>query len=201
MKNKALIALIVLVAALAFFGFYYLKQDKPPEGNINQENQEITNEEQSQNKLVTDDFEIDIPEGWIQIAPAMGASAMAANNSEQSSDPAVQKINFKSYLAVSYDTLQGRSLSEYMQTVKIGLQELVPEVSFNEEHDVTINGRNAQAMEVEMSQQGVDFKVLIVAVKGDNDDVWTISFNTTKSSWDGYKEIFSGVANSFNLKK
>jgi len=28
-----------------------------------------------------------------------------------------------------------------------------------------------------------------------------MSFNTTKSSWEGYKETFYGVANSFNLKK
>lgn len=208
MKNKVLIALIVLVVAVLSVSFYYLRQGKSPAGNIIQgipettgDGNNQTNEEQVQNKLVTDDFEINIPEGWIQTAPAMGASAMAINNNEQSSDPAVQKINFKSYLAVSYDTLQGKSLSEYMQTVKIGLQELVSEVSFAEEHDAVINDRPARAIEADMTQQGVDFKVLMVAIKGEGDDVWTISFNTAKNDWNKYKEIFSSVANSFSLKK
>ncbi len=213
MKNKVLIfGLIILVIASAIALFYFSKKDNSlvdlPE-NVVQDNQSgneakednQTGDGQLQNKLVTDDFEINLPEGWIQITPTLGASAMAVNNNEQSSDPAVQKINFKSYLAVSYDTLQGRSLSEYMQAVKIGLQELVPGVSFAEEHDATINGRFARAIEADMTQQGVDFKVLMAAVKGEGDDVWTISFNTTKSNWDGYKEAFSNVANSFSLKK
>jgi len=32
-------------------------------------------------------------------------------------------------------------------------------------------------------------------------DVWVISFNTTKTGWDGYKEIFYSIADSFSLKK
>lgn len=211
MKNKVLIlGLIILVIVSAAALFYFSKKgdlvSNLPE-NVVQENGNGAKEDnqtdggQLPNKLVTDDFEINIPEGWIQITPTLGASAMAVNNSEQSSDPAVQKINFRSYLAVSYDTLQGRSLSEYMQAVKVGLQELVPEVSFAEERDAAINGRPARAVEADMAQQGVNFKVLMVAVRGEGDDVWTISFNTTKSNWDGYKEAFSSVADSFSLKK
>ena len=160
-----------------------------------------TNTEQSQSKLVTDDFDINLPAGWRQTAPAMGASAMAVNVNEHIDDPAAQKINFKSYFAVSYDTLQGKSMSEYEQIVKSGLQQTISNVVFTKEQDMTINGKSAHAIEAELTQQGVNFKILMVIIKGQGDDVWVMSFNTTKSSWEGYKETFYGVANSFNLKK
>ena len=160
-----------------------------------------TNTEQSQGKLVTDDFDVNLPAGWRQTVPAMGASAMAVNANESINDPAAQKINFKSYFAVSYDTLQGKSMSEYEQIVKSGLQQTISNVVFTKEQDMTINGKSAHALEAELTQQGVNFKILMVVVRGQGDDVWVMSFNTTKSSWDGYKETFYGVANSFNLKK
>ena len=160
-----------------------------------------TDTEQPQNKLVTNDFEVGLPTGWRQTAPAMGASAMAINANKHIDDPAAQKINFKSYFAVSYDTFQGKNMSEYAQTVKSGLQQAISNSIFTKEQDMTINGRSARAMEVELTQQGVNFKILMVIVKGQGDDVWVMSFNTTKSSWEGYKETFYELANSFSLKK
>lgn len=157
--------------------------------------------EQSQNKLATDDFSINLPVGWKQTAPVMGASAMAINANENISDPAAQKINFKSYFAISYDTLQNKSMSEYLQTVKSGLQQAIQDAVFTKEQDMTMGSRSAHAIEMELTQQGVNFKILMVVIAGQGKDIWVISFNTTKSSWDGYKEMFYSTANSFNLKK
>lgn len=201
MKNKTLV-IIVLIIALAVCVFYYLNQGKSLSENIIQQNQDNPgpNEGQSQGKLVTDDFEINIPEGWTMTEPVEGASAMAVDQSGRIDDPSVELINFKSYMAVSYDVLSGRTLTEYMQDVKDTLSQLVPEVSFGEENDAVINDRNARGLELEMTQQEVDFKVLIVTVEGENGDVWTISFNTTEALWDSYKEEFSNIANSFKLK-
>ena len=191
MKNKTIvIILIVLGVALAvLIGIYFIRQNKQ------------IDTEQPQNKLATNDFEVGLPTGWRQTAPAMGVSAMAVNANEHIDDPAAQKINFKSYFAVSYDTFQGKNISEYAQTVKSGLQQAISNSIFTKEQDMTINGRSARAMEVELTQQGVNFKVLMVIVKGQGDDFWVMSFNTTKSSWEGYKETFYDIANSFSLKK
>lgn len=208
MKKKILIVLIVLIVALASIVFYYLKQTPIINPNTVENNNSMNqnsvgddNQEMSQNKLVTDEFEINLPEGWIQSTPIMGASAMAVNEKEQISDPAVQAINFRSYLAVSYEVLQGKTVSEYLQAVKSGLIELVTDIVFTKEQDLMVNGRAAHAIEAEMTQNGVDFSVLIVVIEGEKDDVWAVSFNTTKSNWAGYKDAFYGVANSFNLKK
>ncbi|PIR70235.1 MAG: hypothetical protein COU46_02585 [Candidatus Niyogibacteria bacterium CG10_big_fil_rev_8_21_14_0_10_42_19] len=181
-------------------------QNKVPEENqvktgAGIEDNKQTSIDQSQSKLVTNDFEVVLPAGWQQTAPAIGASAMAVKINEQINDPAAQKINFKSYFAVSYDTLQGKSMSEYVQTVKSGLQQAISNAVFTKEQDMTINGRSAHAIEMELAQQGVNFKILMVIVKGQGDDVWVMSFNTTKSSWEEYKETFYSIVNGFSLKK
>ena len=210
MKNKIVIIIIIIVAAVmaTAVGFYFTQKNKSsanPVGNTTPagqfETNDQTNSEQPQNKLITDDFEIILPEGWRQTAPAIGSSAMAVNADEQLNDPAAQKINFKSYFAVSYDMLQGKSLSEYLQTVKNQLSQTISNVVFANERDIMINGRSARAIEAELTQQGVNYKILMVVVTGKGDDVWVMSFNTIKSSWDGYKETFSDVAKSFSLKK
>jgi len=217
MKNKIIIIALIIpgIALIVLVGFYFVKQNKllisSPE-NIIQPNQTLVgNQEkmndgtglnnQTQNKLVTDDFEVTLPAGWEKTAPAIGASAMAVNRNEKLDDPAAQKINFRSYLAVSYDTLQGKGMSEYLQTVKNGLSQVVSNVVFTNEQDIIINDRPAHALEAELTQQGVNFKILMVVITGQGEDVWVMSFNTIKSSWDGYQETLSDIVQSFNLKK
>ncbi len=214
MKNKIVIPVIIIaVAALGILiGFYFIQKneilinsadksiDKSAPSKQTEKNNQ-TSAEQTPNKLVTDDFEINLPVGWRKTAPALGVSAMAIYNDEQINDPAAQKINFKSYVAVSYDTLQGKSLSEYLQNIKNQLKQTITNVVFAEEHEITINGQAARAVEMDLTQQGVDFKILMIAVAGQKKDVWVMSFNTIKNHWDKNKEIFSDLANSFILKK
>ncbi len=219
MKNKTIIIISVCLGVIlaVLIGVYFFKQNKStvnnaeniPQENFGDTNNTTANKSQGktndtakqfQNKLETDDFSVNLPNGWAKTSPAIGTSAMAINMNENISDPAARKINFKSYFAVSYDTLQSKSMDEYMQTVKSGLQQAIPDIIFTENKNIEINGKPARALEAELAQKGVNFKILMVAIKGNGDDVWVISFNTTKSNWDGYKEIFYYVANSFNLK-
>ena len=216
MRNKTvIIALTTLgIILVILLGVYFIKQNGVPENPVPEnasENQgEIKNDaaagdqknaEQPQNKIITDEFSINLPAGWGQTTPAMGTAAMAVNANERINDPVAQKINCKSYFAVSYDVLQGKSLSEYSQTTKNQLQQMIPSTVFTKEQDITISGNSAHAVEAELTQQGADFKILIIVIVGQGEDVWIVSFNTTKSSWDGYKETFYGIADSFSLKK
>ena len=209
MKNKIIIIVIIVVVVVgaALVGVYFIRHNVPtPSGNQGGTESDAgtrnpANTGQPQSKIITDDFSIDLPVGWKQTSPAMGASVMAVNANENINDPASQKINFKSYFAVSYDTLKGKSINEYSQTIKDELSRTFPDVVFAKEQDVAINGNSAHVMEVELTQQGVNFKILMVAVVGHRDDAWVMSFNTTKSGWDGYKETFSDVVKSFSLKK
>lgn len=206
MNKKPLLILAFIIVILAVSAGVYMSGRK--KASFNQE--ELSAESQTEtnnivvgnNQLVTDDFSMELPAGWSKtIDTVEGVLAMAANPNEIINDPAAQKINFKSYLAVSFDAMTGKTMEEYMQSVKDELQKSVPGVIFANESNVTINGRPARAIEAEMTQQGTNFKVLIVAVQGNGDDVWVLSYNTVKSSWDGYVEAFAASAKSFILKK
>lgn len=199
MKKKTIIITLVIlvVVALTLMGFYFINKNK------SQINFPKNNEQQNQNNVIaTDDFSITLPAGWSKtIDTVTGVTAMAINLKEVINDSAAQKINFKSYLAISFETLDGKTMSEYMQSVKSEIQTTSSDVVFTNEKEVTINGKPGRAVEVEIIQQGIDFKVLIALIKGNNDDIWLLSYNTTKSAWDGYKEGFSDSVNSFIIKK
>ena len=214
MKNKIIIFIVILVVALAAAaGFFFLnpkktiqEQNQIPNGNQaetkngpQQNNQKNTGNPQT--KIIKDDFSVDLPTGWQETTPSIGVSAMAVNANENINDPAVKKINFKSYFAVSFDTLQGKSLSEYSDSVKSEFKQVASGVVFSNEQDLTINGQSAHAIEADLTQQEINFKILMVVIAGQENDVWVITFNTTKSSWDGYKELFSNVVKSFVVKK
>ncbi|MDD4531557.1 MAG: PsbP-related protein [Candidatus Pacebacteria bacterium] len=191
MKKNTLI--ILLVAAILLIGgaVYLFEKNELPFF--------VQNTEQS--KLVNGDFEMILPAGWAQVEETMGALAMAKKPEEKIDDPAAEKIGFKSYLAVSYDVLDGRDLSGYMQDVKNELPHFVPDTTFGEEKDMSVDGQPAKTLEVDMEKDGAALRSLIVAVEGKNKDIWTISFSTTKSNWDKYEKSFLDAVDTFKLLK
>ncbi|MDD5606797.1 MAG: hypothetical protein PHN37_02980 [Candidatus Pacebacteria bacterium] len=218
-KNKAILSLIIIILII-LIGFYIfvikqnniinLGKDTTDEGLGLQDNNNLLEVDSSEilndiieekNKIITDDFSIELPLGWNKIDSTIpGVLAMAINSNEKINDLAAQKINFKSYLAISLDILEEKTINEYLQTIKNELQKNIPNIIFYDETDLVINGKTTCAVEAEMIQQGVNFKVLILVIKQDNENVWVLSYNTTKSNWDKYKEEFSNSANSFILK-
>lgn len=206
-KTTIIISIIIIIIIAAAGGFYLYKQGKfggfvndvKNKNNDSADNQK--NNGVPQSKIITDDFSIDLPEGWTQAQPPMGTSAMAVNTAEVDNDPAVKKINFRSYFAVSYDQTQGKSLIEYAQKVKNELSQATAGVIFNNEQDIIINNKPARAFDAELTQQGINFKVLVVLILGNGEDIWAISFSATKANWAKYEKTFSEIANSFVLKQ
>lgn len=189
-KNVILILVVVGIIAGIAFGINYLKRKELMFGGL-----------VAQSELATDDFSVNLPKGWQRAEAGIGISAMAVNIEENVTDPAAQKINFKTYLAVVYDTLQNRTLGDYLQSAKNGLRQAVPSVVFAKEEELSVNGRPTFTLEAELTQQGVNFYVLMAMIKGEGDDVWVMSFNTVKDSWQEYKKEFYNTINSFTLKK
>lgn len=209
MPNKTLIYVIIAIVILgAAAGIYFTRENKTPANESMGENgpspitesgvKEESNKEE--NILVKDDFSIKKPDGWEEASAPVGVSAIIVNTNEQITDPAAKKINFRSYFSVSYDTLQGKTEPEYFNYIKNSLTQSLPEIKFTQEKQITINNDKAQALEADLTQQGVDFKILMVITKGQENDVWIIAFNTLKSKWDGYKDLFYQTAATFRLK-
>lgn len=196
-KKNIIIGLVIL--ALALGGIYFIQQNEqknvaPEEGTEQQQEEEFSS-------LVKDDFSINIPQGWQETTAATGVLAMVVNANEESDDPVAQELGFRSYYAVSTDAAGGQEMDSYREAVKDGLEQSISGIIFTNEEQITINGREGYALEAELTQQDIDFKVLVVMISGEGDDVWVLSFNTVKVSWDKYSGLFYDIANSFVLNQ
>ncbi|TSC95911.1 MAG: hypothetical protein Athens071426_57 [Parcubacteria group bacterium Athens0714_26] len=149
--------------------------------------------------LEKDKFSISIPVGWKdEYYPSV--SAMVLNQADELNDPAAMKDGFKSYFSVSHEDLRGHSREEYANEVKKQIMGISKDAIINNEKYGTINGHDSYSFESKLTRDGINFRVLLVFVKGDSDDIWTMSFNTTEVYWDSYKSIFTDTANSFKIK-
>ena len=152
------------------------------------------------NALANDYFSINLPQGWKGVPAPVGISAMAINTNEEINDPVAKKMNFKSYLAIIFDSLQERSKEEYVEYTKNTLEQTFSALKIVSDRQILVNGEEARAIEIELTEQGCDFKTLIVLVWGKSGDVWQISFNTTMGKWEEYQSLLNQTINSFQVK-
>ena len=204
MKKTILILIILIVVVGAGLTFYFLNQNK----NSNSKEtvnlpklEEMTNTPESTTDLyVGDDFTIIRPKDWIQTQIQSTLVSFQNPNEKYQEGSAASKINFKSYIAVSFDNTQGKTFEEIAKLVKQQIQAVVPSVSFGSETDEMIDGQPAKIIEADLSQQDVDFKVLMAVIMKD-DKYFTVSANTTAQKWTEYNEIFYDTFRSFKFKK
>lgn len=145
-------------------------------------------------------FFVMVPKGWKEAAAPTGVSAMVVNTGEEITDPALEKINFKSYYSVSYDTLGGRTREEYIAYIKDMVKRFAPAIIFSAEEDLKIKDSDVYKLEADLTQQGANFKVLILLIRGKGDDIWNMSFNSGADNWAENKETFERIAESFTAK-
>jgi hypothetical protein len=162
----------------------------------------LPEEVNTESRLVAKDaFSLEVPANWRE-SPALmpGISLMMVNSTEKSARPEVNKINFKSYFSISYDTLGTSTLGQYTAGLKEKLTKMVTGISFQDLEPTIIDGRPAQVFRADLTQQGVDFKLLMFVTEGKNKDVWMIPFNTLTESLNEYQSLFFKVATSFRVK-
>ncbi len=209
-KSLLILILILLVLVIAGGTFWYLKTQSNVAGdnlvgvngnravggnNLNQNL--LPNDE---NVFATDDFSLTYPVGWRQTPAMAGVSAMIVKGNENITDPEARKMNFQSYLAVSYDSSEGKTKDEVVEYLKNALRSAVPDAVFSRENFLTINGREAYATEVTFRKSGIDFHVLMIAIWGKGNDLWILSYNTLDSLWQGYTSDFEKMTQSFIVK-
>ena len=198
MKNKTLVYIIILLVIVLGIGakIYFVTEN----GKLENEDTQDIEKGGETNALANDDFSMILPKGWKGSPAPAGAIAMAVNVDENVTDTAAAKINFKSYIAVSFDTLQERSREEYIEYTKDSLRQIFPATNFSQERQIIVDGKNAQAIEIGLIQHGVNFKVLMVLIWDEGEDIWILSLNTTEDKWEEYKILFSRVVESFKIK-
>ncbi|MFA5083784.1 MAG: PsbP-related protein [Candidatus Paceibacterota bacterium] len=203
MKNKILPIIIIFIIVLGIVGAaqWYLSTHK----NAAEKNPATSLPGQSgqtngQNVFANDDFSFTYPNGWQSVPPQTGVSAMIVKQNEISTDPQAKKMNFQSYMSVSYAPSDKTSKNLIIDAVKNQLRSLIPDIAFSQEKSLTINQNDAYAMEMNLNQGGINFHILMVLVWGKGNDVWILSFNTLESLWQGYADTFGEITQTFTVK-
>lgn len=203
MKNKKILiisAIILLIIVVLGVWFYSDRTNGLNLGKDN-ENTDMGQQNNAQNNmLVKEGFSIVLPQGWMEGGAIEGVSALAYKVNEKITDVAAKAVNFVSYFSIASDVSQGRNIAEYAEYTKTALRGVAPEINFVADKDLTIDNRSAHAIEAELTQEGIDFKILLVMIQGEGDKIWITSFNTLKSTWNDYKEDFYQTANTFKVK-
>lgn len=200
------IGAIIIIAGLAVYFFGQGKNVEKPLVEKKTDQASQTNNSpassapvKSDHPYVGDDFTIIPPAGWIQIN--MPSTLVSYQNSKEThpKGSAAEKINFKSYIAVSFDNAGGQTLDGVTELIKRQTKAVAPTISFASVTNGAIDGQPAKFMEADVSMQNVDFKVMIaVALKGNK--YFTISSNTTAEKWPGYRGLFYEISDSFKFK-
>jgi hypothetical protein len=202
-KNNIAMGLILLITLSAgiIIGSYIPKIETVLEKREVAEKEAKIMEQLKKDRVLNEkDFSIGMPAGWAGINPMPGTSATIAYINEQITDPALNKINFRSYYAITYDTLNKRTLLGYNVYLKNTLAKLLPGIKITKETSEKINGKDARFIEAAVMQRGTNFNVLVATILGNKDDVWTLSFNIGAVNWEAYKDMLYSIARTFTLK-
>ncbi len=204
MKKTLIIVIITIVVIGAGVAVYFVTQSEDTNTNaltnsaVQTNTSTVTNTE-SADKYIGDDFTILKPANWTQ-AQIQGTLVSFHNTDEVHPEgSAAKKINFLSYMAVSFDMAGERSLTEINDFVTDQIKASIPSTKVSTSSDETVDGQPAKFNVFTMSQQEVDITVfLAVILKGDK--YYTVSGNTTDDKWSDYEELFYSTARSFIFK-
>ncbi|MDD5071517.1 MAG: hypothetical protein PHQ42_02155 [Patescibacteria group bacterium] len=200
-KNLFIIAVFILVLIVGLSIGWFLGRSKG-EGNFDAGQSFIGGQRAAQEDeiLEKDGFSVLLPKGWQEAGAPTGVSAMVVNAGEEITDPALERINFRSYYTVSYDTLGERTVEDYIGYIKEMVKQFAPEIIFTSEGNLKIRDRDAYKLEADLNQSGASFKVLIFLIRGEDDDIWNMSFNSGIFNWEKNREEFGKIADSFSVK-
>ncbi|MFH0853674.1 MAG: PsbP-related protein [bacterium] len=202
MKKPLIIIIIVII--VAGVGIYFATQGTKTE-NINQAEPatnsagNTNNASAQENTYIGEDFTILQPADWTQ-GQIPGTLVSFHNTGEvQPEGSAAKKINFQSYLAISFDLANERSLAEINDLTINQIKATIPSAEVITTNDETIDGQPAKVDILTLSQQEVDYTVFMAVISKD-DKYYAITGNTTTDKWAEYKDMFYATARSFTME-
>lgn len=200
-----IVAGVVVIAAILVV-YFIMTSNKKTNTNVGITNNSNINQSaantnaSASSTYIGDGFTVDQLSGWV-VGHMPGTLVSFHNNSEtQPEGSAAAKINFKSYIAVSFDNTQDKTLEQINQTAIDNIKSAIPSINVFTTSDETVNGLAAKFTAMELNQQDVDYTVLM-AIYLAGDKYYSLSFNTTTEKWKNYKDSFYNVARSFKVSQ
>lgn len=154
--------------------------------------------------LAKDGFTILVPAGWVEVKYA-AETTIIANPNEENFDPALKKSGFKSYFSVTREKMGERTWDQAVDYVEMIVNGSAPEIEYISERDGTIAGNTMHFWEADLARDGMKFKVLVYAVRGNlldgnGDNLWILTFNTGASMWPAYSRLAPKVFESLTFQ-
>jgi len=204
MKKPLIIIIVAIVIIGAGIAVYFFTQSEDtntnaPTNSANQTNASAATNAESADRYIGDDFTILKPDGWTQSQISGTLVSFHNTNEVHPEGSAARKINFQSYMAVSFDMTNERSLVEINDLTINQIKAAIPSAEVTASSDETVDGQAAKFTVLTLNQQEVDYTIfLAVIIKGDK--YYTISGNTTTDKWTEYEDLFYQIAQSFVFK-
>ncbi len=199
MKKNTVLTIIIIILVLVIIGggiIFYLTSKNTD--NKNPLIDASANKNPSNGYYTDKDFKVKQPENWQSVSMPNTLAAFINPDESFPEDSPADRIKFNSYIAISFDNAQQRTFNEFVEFIKQETKKLVPSAAYTKEVEKEVNGQQANFIELKMTQQDINFKVLVVAVNA-QDKYYLISCNTTTDKWDQYKDLFYSIAESFEL--
>lgn len=154
-----------------------------------------------QGGIDTNYFRLKLPPGWETQEPAPEPFLLKATYVKNGSqDPLARKINYRTNLSIAHETLEGETLATYASLLEAKIKSLQDKAIIRSESQTIFNNNSAYLIDAETKDNNIELKNIIVVIRGERDDAWVISLNTTKLDWDNMASQFYEVLNSFQLK-
>lgn len=204
MKKSIPLIIITVIIVGAVAGVYFVIRETDTttsnENNLGNNSLPVNANATSSERYQGDGFSLLQPQGWTK-GQIPSTLVSFHNSSETHPDgSAAAKINFKSYIAVSFDNLQGKTLEDVNTLTVNNITAAIPSAKVFATSDETIAGKPAKFSAMELNQQDVDYTVLMVLIDG-GDKYYSMSFNTTKEKWIRSKDDFYTIARSFVVEE
>lgn len=137
---------------------------------------------------------------WEEVTAPKEILGMIVNKKEAITDNLAKKLNFQTYLTVSLNNSGVRNFADFITFFKSELKKKYPETNLSNDKTLTINNRESSSLEMNINQKGLKIKVQIYLIKGNNNDVWVLSFNTLESNYSKVQNLFEKISASFTIK-
>ncbi len=148
--------------------------------------------------FIGDDFVLKLPLGWEATTPVPGTVATVFNKSEDNSkNPAAAKINFKSYIAVTF-VINKKTLDQTITDLQAEIAKQITKPSFSKPQDLTIDNMPGKTFEASFNKDGMDFVVILGLVKN-NDKTFIVSGYTLSERWEQNKPTFLEAIKNFKI--
>ncbi|MFA6304412.1 MAG: hypothetical protein WCV73_02565 [Patescibacteria group bacterium] len=196
-KNHIYTAILLAVLLIVGFSWFWRNQGNSTQQTaVDQADQEAQSVERTITKT---SFNILAPTGWAEIVAPANTSLLIVNTAEKFPNPILEKLNFKTYYALTDKSLNGSDLSGFIAETKTQLAGLYPLMKLEPLPSRLVNGKEVKIFGGEMVEQGAQFKMMLAFFAGKNNDAWTLSFNTGADNWEVYQPVINSVIDSFKL--